>query len=329
MLAVLRRNPVALGLAILLHIALAVFLILEVDWRDQVKPIGADVVVVQAELVDQRKLEAAAQKHKDAEAAKAAAARRAEQQRLEQRRAEEKRKLAAIEKKREQEEARKKAEEQKRIEAEKVRLAEKKRKEEEKKKAEEKKRKAELDEKRRLEEQKRKDEEAARAKKEAEEKAKREAEAKRKAEAEEKAKREAEAKRKAEAEEKAEAERKRKAEAKARADRKAREAELAAQIAAEQDASELQQVIGLIQQKIERNWLRPPGTEGLKCELKVRLGSSGSVLLVRVVKSSGNVAFDRSVEAAVRKADPLPMPRSERLLARFRGDVNFIFDPSN
>jgi len=312
-LAVLRRNPVALGLAILLHIALAVFLILEVDWRDQVKPIGADVVVVQAELVDQRKLEAVAQKHKDAEAAKAAAARRAEQQRLEQRRAEEKRKLAAIEKKREQEEARKKAEERKRIEAEKVRLAEKKRKEEEKKKAEEKKRKAELDEKRRIEEQKRKDEEAARVKKEAEEKAKREAEARRKAEAKKKA----------------EAERKRKAEAKARADRKAREAELAAQIAAEQDASELQQVIGLIQQKIERNWLRPPGTEGLTCELKVRLGSSGSVLLVRVVKSSGNVAFDRSVEAAVRKADPLPMPRSERLLARFRGDVNFIFDPSN
>ena len=317
MFAVLRRNPVALGLAILLHIALAVFLIFEVDWRDEVKPIGADVKVVQATLVDQQKLEAAAKKKQDEQRAKAAAAKRAEQERLKKRRAEEKRKLAEIEKRREQkrkkEEARKKAEEQKRIEAEKVRLAEKKRKEEEKKKAEEKKRKAELEKKRRLEEQRRKDEEAAR----------------KKAEAEAKAKKEAEARRKAEAKRKAEAERKRKAKAKAEADRKAREAELAAQIAAEQDATELQQTIALIQEKIERNWLRPPGTEGLKCELNVRLGASGSVLMVRVVKSSGNIAFDRSVEAAVRKADPLPMPRSERLLRKFRGDVRFIFDPSN
>jgi colicin import membrane protein len=317
-LAVLRRNPVALGLAILLHVALAVFLILEVDWRDPIKPIGADVVVVQATLVDQQKLEAVAEKKKSAEVEKAAAAERAKQEKLKKRRAEEKRKLAEIEKKREQrkqEEVRKKAEEQKRIEAEKVRLAEIKRKEEEKKQVEEKERKAELEKKRLLEEQKRKDEEAARQKAEAEAKAKKEAEAQKKAEAE--------------AKEKAAAERKRKAEAKARADRKAREAELAAQIQAEQDASELQQTIALIQEKIERNWLRPVGTEGLKCELKVRLGSSGSVLSVRVVKSSGNSGFDRSVEAAVLKADPLPMPRSERLLSRFRGDVNFIFDPSN
>ena len=52
------------------------------------------------------------------------------------------------------------------------------------------------------------------------------------------------------------------------------------------------------------------------------------MLLVDVVESSGNIAFDRSVEAAVRKADPLPMPESERLVALFR-DLTFIFDPSS
>ena len=312
MLAVLRRNPVALALAILLHIGLAVFLVFEVDWREEVKPIGADVQVVQATLVDQRELEAAARKKQDEERARAAAAKRAEQEKLEKRRAEEKRKLAEIEKKREQ------AAEKARIEADKVRLAEKKREQEEKKKAEEKKRKQELEKKRALEETKRREEEAARKKAEAQ--ARKEAEAKR--EAEEKEKAEAERKRKAEEE------RKRKAKARAEADRKAREAELAEQFAAEQDATELQQVIGLIQQKIERNWLRPAGTEGLKCVVNVRLGSSGSVLLVRVVKSSGNIAFDRSVEAAVQKADPLPMPTSKRLLAKFR-DLNFKFDPGN
>jgi len=47
-----------------------------------------------------------------------------------------------------------------------------------------------------------------------------------------------------------------------------------------------------------------------------------------VVKSSGNIAFDRSVEAAVRKADPLPMPRSKRLAAQFR-DIEFVFEPGS
>jgi colicin import membrane protein len=320
--AVLKRNPVALVLAILLHIGLALFLILEVDWGEAVKPIGGDVKVVQATLVDHETLEAAER----AEQEQVAAAKRAEQQALEQRRAEEKRKLAAIEnerKAREQDAERKAAEERKRVEAEKVRVAELQRKEAEQKKKQEaeKKRLAELEEKRQADEKRRKEEEARKAA-EAEERKRAEAAAKEKAEAERKAAEQA----------KAEAERKRKAaaEAKAKADREAREAELAAQYAAEQDASELAAVVGRIRSKVERNWLRPPGTgeQGLRCTVRVRLGGSGSVLLVSVVKSSGNAAFDRSVEAAVRKADPLPMPTSQTLLSKFR-EIEFVFEPSN
>ena len=86
----------------------------------------------------------------------------------------------------------------------------------------------------------------------------------------------------------------------------------------------------MIKQKVERNWdTRPPGTDDLKCTVNVRLGATGSVLLVRVIESSGNPAFDRSVEAAVLKADPLPMPESERLRARFSDGLNFIFSPNN
>lgn len=315
LLAVLRRNPVALVLAILLHVGLAVFLITEIDWSDLVKPIGSEVKVVQATLVDHEKLAAA-------EREKAAAAKRAEQQALEKRRVEEKRKLAEIEKKRkqrEQEKARKAAEERKRAEAEKKRIAEVKRKEAEQKKKQEaeKKRIAELEAKRKAE-KKRKEEEARKA-----------AERKR---AEEAAKKKAEEERKAAERAKAEAERKRKAaaEAKAKADREAREAELAAQFAAEQEATELAAVVSRIRTKVERNWLRPPGTgsQGLRCTVRVRLGGTGSVLLVSVVKSSGNTAFDRSVEAAVRKADPLPMPTSQRLLAKFR-EIEFVFEPGN
>jgi len=305
MWAVLKRNPVALALAVLLHLGLAFFLIFEVDWGDKVKPIGGDVQVVQAELVDGAQLEA----EKRRKAAEAAAV---EQAVREKRRAEEQRKQAELEKQRKAREAqaaREKAEAEKKAAAEKARLAELKRQEAEtrRKQEAERQRQAELA-----------------AQREAERKAREQAEAKAAADAARKAEEERKAR------EKAEAERQRKAaaEARARADREAREAELAAQFAAEQEASEQARVMGLIQAKVNRNWLRPPGTEGLKCTVRVRLGSTGTVLLVSVVESSGNVAFDRSVEAAVRKADPLPMPRSERLIARFR-DLTFIFDPSS
>jgi len=40
----------------------------------------------------------------------------------------------------------------------------------------------------------------------------------------------------------------------------------------------------------------------------VRLLPDGGIQSVRIARSSGNGAFDRSVEAAVLKSDPLPKP---------------------
>ena len=192
--------------------------------------------------------------------------------------------------------------------------AEKKKKAEAKRKAEEKKRKAEA--KRKAAEKKKK--EAAKKKRLAEEKKKKAAaEKKRKAE-EAKKKAAAEKKRKAEeaARKKAEAEKK-------KAEAAARQLELEAQYQAEQDLTEKQLIMAAIQQKIERNLTIPPGTpKNLYPELRVRLGASGSVLLVSIEKSSGNRPFDRAVEAAVYKSDPLPMPKSPRLVSQFR-DITF------
>lgn len=301
---VLRRNPVTLGIAVLMHVALVVLLVVGLDWLRPEKPKPAKVNVVQARVVDAEKLQSEVDKIKAAERnkqAEAAAKRKKEEQRLaeiERKRKDEKKKLAELEKKRKAEEA-----------------AQARRKTEAKKKAEqEKKRQADL-----------------KKEKEAEKKKLAEQERKRKAEQEKKAKADAEKKRKAaEAKKKADAERKRKeAEAQQLAEKQAREAGIAAQLAAEQDASETSRVVAEIQNKIQRNWLRPAGTAelGLKCKLRVRLANSGSVLLVQVMQSSGNGAFDRSVVAAVHKADPLPMPSSARLQANFR-DINFEFDPS-
>ena len=218
---------------------------------------------------------------------------------------------AAEDKKRKQKEA---AEKKKKAEA--IRKAEAKRKAAEKKK-----------------------QEAAKKKRLAEEKKKKAAAEKKRLAEEKKQKAEAEKQRKAEeAAKKAAAEKKRQAEEaarkKAEAEKKkteaaARQLELEAQYQAEQDLTEKQLIMAAIQQKVDRNWLRPPGTpQNLSCEVRVRLGVNGSVLLVSIIKSSGDVGFDRSVESAVSKADPLPMPTSPRLVSQFR-DIRFVFKPSS
>ena len=218
---------------------------------------------------------------------------------------------AAEDKKRKQKEAaekKKKAEAKRKAEAER-KAAEKKKQEAAKKKrlAEEKKKKAAAEKKRLAEEKKQKAE--AEKQRKAEEAAK-------KAAAEKKRQAEEAARKKAEAEKK-------------KAEAAARQLELEAQYQAEQDLTEKQLIMAAIQQKVDRNWLRPPGTpQNLSCEVRVRLGANGSVLLVSIIKSSGDVGFDRSVESAVSKADPLPMPTSPRLVSQFR-DIRFVFKPSS
>jgi colicin import membrane protein len=56
----------------------------------------------------------------------------------------------------------------------------------------------------------------------------------------------------------------------------------------------------------------------------VRQIPGGEVVEVRIVQSSGNAAFDQSVERAVLKASPLPRPRDPSLFAQ---EIEFIFEP--
>jgi len=289
-----RENPRAVVYAVLMHLMLLALLVFSLDWTPKISRPPGVKVPIEAELVDQRQLQAIEEK------------KLAEQRRLEE--AEQKRKAEA--------EAKVKAE------------AEKKRKAEAEAKAKveaEKKRKAEAEAKAKAEAEKKR-------KAEAEAKAKVEAEKKRKAEAEAKAKAEAEKKRKAEAEAKAkaEAEKKRKAEAEAKAKAEA-EAEMRRQIAAEQEEararSALSEYIPYIQDKVQRNWLKPAGSAaGLSCLIKVRLIPGGDVVSATVVRSSGDPLFDRSVETAVLKASPLPLPTDATLFNHFR-EINFNFDP--
>ena len=304
---VIRRNPFAAFLALIMHLALVIWLIFGIDWQAAPPSPRPQVETVKARVVDAEKINAEVEKLRAAEARKEAekkAAREREEKRLadlKRRQKEEQQRLAKLEKERkakERAEAKRRAEEKKRKAAEAKRLAELKRQQ------------AELENKRRAEEKRLA---------EAEKKRKAE-EARRRAQEEKRKQAEAEARRRAEAKRKAEAE------ARARAEKKAREEALQAQLAAEQDARERDRYVAAIKQQIENNWLRPPSARtNLRCTLRVRLIPGGDVIAVSVVEGSGNAAFDRSVETAVRKAAPLPVP-SGGLFESFR-DLTLVFDP--
>ena len=226
-----------------------------------------------------------------------------------------------------------KIEAQKQLEQQRLEAEKRKQEQEQQDKVEaERKQKAEQEKQRKAEvERKQKAEQDKKRKADAERKQKAEQDKQRKAEAERKQKAEEDKQRKAETErkQKAEQEKQRKAEADAR-QREAEQA-LQAQLAEEESlaraTSALSEYIPYIQERVQNSWLRPAGSpRGLRCVIRVKLIPGGEVVDARVVKSSGDALFDRSVESAVLKASPLPLPADPALFKHFR-EIDFNFSP--
>ena len=79
-----------------------------------------------------------------------------------------------------------------------------------------------------------------------------------------------------------------------------------------------------IRNKVQRNWLRPAGVPtGTRCTVFVQQIPGGEVVGVRTLDCTGDLAFQRSVEAAVRKASPLPEPPEASLFER---EIEFSFE---
>jgi colicin import membrane protein len=291
----IRENPRAVTYAVLMHMGLLLLLVISLDWTPKAIKPGSHKPI-QAELVDLSQLQAVEAK------------KQAEQQRIAE---EQQRKL--------EQEAQQKAEAERKLKAEQAA----------KQKAE-----AERVAKQKAEaERKRKAEQAAKQKAEAERKRKAEQAAKEQA-AKEQAAKEKAAKEQAEAERKRKAEQAAKEKAAAEAARQ-REAEqaLQAQLAEEQAQARAEHALSgyipQIQNKIQRNWLRPAGSAGgLSCLIRVKLIPGGEVVDAKVVRSSGDPLFDRSVETAVLKASPLPMPADATMFKYFR-EIDFNFNPDN
>ncbi len=211
---------------------------------------------------------------------------------------------------------------------------------------EELKRKQRLQEEKRLAEQKAKKEKERQAALKAEQ-ARKQAALEKKKRAEEarkaaKLKKAAEAKRRAE-KKKAEEARRRAAEKKRKQEERAIEQQRLARLeeeeaeirAAEQEARRLQQsrrarhliaqYQDAIRSKIERNWRRPLDYQSTAwCRVFVRQDSAGSIQNVVVEECIGSEAFRKSVEKAVWKSAPLPLPPSPEL---FHQELRFTFDP--
>ncbi len=91
------------------------------------------------------------------------------------------------------------------------------------------------------------------------------------------------------------------------------------------DSGALAEYVALIAQKVERNWVRPPSAKaGLECELSVTQIPGGQVTGVRIGNCPADEAVRRSIEAAVLRASPLPMPANQALFDR---NLRFVFKP--
>ena len=106
------------------------------------------------------------------------------------------------------------------------------------------------------------------------------------------------------------------------------EAEAAAEVKATAQQAESEKAKREIQQKVNNSWIRPAEAVGhLKCKIRVKLTSDGTVMNVEIMESSGNDSFDTNAEIAVRKASPLPVPKDKELFNKEFRVFNFTFDP--
>ncbi len=111
----------------------------------------------------------------------------------------------------------------------------------------------------------------------------------------------------------------------------AREAELKRQLAEEEgrsnavDSGALAQYMSVLQQRINNNWNRPlSATSGVQCDIKISQTSNGTVVSAQVTQCNGDPALKQSIEQAVYKSSPLPLPQDSRLFER---NLLFRFKP--
>jgi len=94
-------------------------------------------------------------------------------------------------------------------------------------------------------------------------------------------------------------------------------------------AGEVDRYKALILNAIRDRWILPENVDpGLSSQFVIRLAPTGSVLDVRLARSSGDALLDRSAQAAIYKASPLPVPSDVSTFNMFR-EISLTVRPSN
>ncbi|MEZ5558920.1 MAG: cell envelope integrity protein TolA [Pseudomonadales bacterium] len=100
------------------------------------------------------------------------------------------------------------------------------------------------------------------------------------------------------------------------------------------DTADSEQVAQSYRQRIYEtvvaNWSRPPSARnGMEASLLVELVPTGDIVNVTLVRSSGNTAFDRSAESAVRKARRFDVPKESEIFERYFRRFTLLFRPED
>jgi len=303
----------SLAFAVALHGLVALLLVVNIYWgSDDATPLAArEVEPIKANVVAETEIDQELDKlrQKEEEKKQQELERRQQLEELEKQRKAEEAKLAELEQRKKQ------AEEEAKQAEEEAKQAEAKQKTEQERLV-----KLEQEKQRKAEEEKKKKQEAERQRKLAEEKNRKEEQARKLAE-EKKRKEEAERKRKEE-----------EARRLAEAERVKREQEVQAQLETQRNAQQAEATftslyLAAIQQKVSRNWLRPPTSKvGLTATVLVSVTLEGEVINAEIERGSGDPVFDRSVINAVLKASPLPFPQDPRFYETLR-TFRFKFKP--
>lgn len=109
---------------------------------------------------------------------------------------------------------------------------------------------------------------------------------------------------------------------------------LAAEAGEAVDASDRPEAIGSyeadLMARIVAQWSRPPSARnGMSCDLRLALVPTGELVSVTLVRSSGNAAFDRSAELAVRRAAPFQVPEDPAVFDAYFRSVTVTFSPND
>ncbi len=104
------------------------------------------------------------------------------------------------------------------------------------------------------------------------------------------------------------------------------------QIMEDEFASEAQSYTQAIARRIEQHWSRPSSARnGMQALLSIQMVPTGRVVSVAILESSGNAAFDRSAEQAVRQVGEFPEVRDmpPEVFERYYRQFNLLFKPQD